>query len=89
MAKPTENKEDKNLNKKASEIDTTTLIVLSNIIVIVVVIAFMVALYFLLDTSFEKKLKNLAPAQEETLDEEEFVEIMKKVEDGRVSHENI
>lgn len=73
MAKPTENKEDKNLNKKASEIDTTTLIVLSNIIVIVVVIAFMVALYFLLDTSFEKKLKNLAPAQEETLDEEEEV----------------
>lgn len=71
MAKPTENKEDKNLNKKASEIDTNTLMILNNIIIIVVLIVSLVAVYFLLESSIDKKLKNLAPAQEETLDEEE------------------
>ena len=75
MAKPVDDKDNKNPNsKKPIELSTNTMMILNNAVIIVVVIISMIIMYVRLDSSFEKKLKKFLPAEEQTeLTEEDEV----------------
>lgn len=71
MAKPVD-KDDKNPNKKPFELNSNLMMVIGNIIMAVIIIASMITMYFLLDSSFNKKLSKLVPEDEQgEIDEEE------------------
>lgn len=72
MAKPTDNKDDKNPNGKKMPLELTpnVMMILNNVILIVVVIVSMIIMYVMLDSSMNKKIAKLLPEQEQT-DEEE------------------
>ena len=77
MAKPSENKEDKNLNKKPLDLSPSAMIALSNAVMIVVIIVSMIIMYFLIDGSMTKKLEKHFPTTEqgELEDGEEDVKV--------------
>lgn len=71
MAKPTENKEDKNLNKKL-DLSPSMMIALSNIVMIVIIVISLIIMYVLIDHSMDKKLTKLIPQEgQEQLEEGE------------------
>ena len=71
MAKPVENKDDKNPNnpKKALELSPTMMMLLSNIVIVAVVVIAMIIMYVSLDSSFTKKIEKLMP-ESDTAEEE-------------------
>jgi len=79
MAKPTENKDDKNPNKKAFEMSPSLMMMISNGIMLIVIIVSLFIMYMLIDSSMNKKLAQLVPS-----DEQSEVE-----EDGEVRQEGI
>lgn len=70
MAKPVNEKEDKNPNNK-KEIDTSTMMIITTGIISIVVVICMLVMYLLLDSSFNKKLAKIAPDEQEQMEEEE------------------
>ena len=74
MAKPVENKDDKNLNpggkKEPLELSPALMMLLSNIIIVAVVIIAMIIMYVSLDASFTKKIAKLMPESEQGEGEE-------------------
>lgn len=70
MAKPVNEKEDKNPNNK-KEIDTGTMMIITTGIISIVVVICMIVTYLLLDSSMNKKLARLAPDEQEQMDEED------------------
>ncbi len=70
MAKPVNEKEDKNPNNK-KEINTSTMMIITAGIITIIVVICMLILYLLIDTSINKKLAKLAPDEQEQIDEEE------------------
>lgn len=79
MAKPTENKEDKNPNGKKVEMSPTLLMMISNGVMLVVIIISLFVMYMLIESSMNKKIAQLAPENEQSEVEE----------DGEVRHEGI
>lgn len=72
MAKPVDNKDDKNPNtKKPLEINSSTMMILSNVILIVFIIISMIIMYSALDSSIDKKLLKYLPEQESIEGEED------------------
>lgn len=70
MAKPVDDKEDKNTQNKFSlDMNPNLLMIINNIVMIVVVIAAMCVMYALLESSFSKKISQIAP-QEDQLDDD-------------------
>jgi len=71
MAKPVDNKDDRNPNNKKEpvELSPSMMMLLSNIVIVAVVIIAMIIMYVSLDSSFNKKLAKLMPESEQT-DEE-------------------
>ncbi len=70
MAKPTEDKEDKNLDKKL-ELNSNTMLMLNNAVMIIVIVVSMIVMYVLLDHSFTKKIAQLAPQQDAEISQED------------------
>ncbi len=70
MAKPVNEKEDKNPNNK-KEINTSTMMIITAGIITIIVVICMLILYLLIDTSMNKKLAKLAPDEQEQIDDEE------------------
>ncbi len=70
MAKPVNEKEDKNPNNK-KEIDTSTMMIITTGIISIVVVICMLVMHLLLDSSFNKKLAKIAPDELEQMVEEE------------------
>ena len=79
MAKPAENKDDKNPNKKALEMSPSLIMMISNGIMLIVMIISLLVMYFLIDSSMNKKFAQLTPQEEQGEVEE----------DGEVRHEGI
>ena len=79
MAKPTENKDDKNPNKKALEMSPSLMMMISNGIMLIIIIISLFIMYILLDSSMNKKIEQLAPGEEQSEVEE----------DGEVRQEGI
>lgn len=73
MAKPTDNKDDKKPEGKKLpiELSPNLLMILNNVIIIFVIIVSMIIMYIVLDTSFNKKLERLIPADENSSAEDE------------------
>ena len=71
MAKPIENKDDKNPNnqKKGVELSPSMMMLLSNIVIVAVVVVAMIIMYVSLDNSFSKKIEKLMPESESTEEE--------------------
>lgn len=78
MAKPSENKDDKNPNKKV-ELSPTLLMMISNGVMLIVIIVSLFIMYMLIDSSMNKKIAQLAPDNEQSEVEE----------DGEVRQEGI
>lgn len=71
MAKPADDKDNKNPNnKKQLDVSPNTMMILNNVVMIVVIIISMLVMYVLLDSSFTKKIAKLAPDQEMVDDED-------------------
>ncbi len=72
MAKPVEEKDDKNPNNKKEpvELSPTLMILLSNVVIVAIVLIAMIIMYISLDSSFSKKIEKLAPETEQGGDEE-------------------
>lgn len=72
MVKPTDDKNDKNNpnNGKKLELEPNQLMLINSVVMVVIIIVSMITMYILLDHSFSKKIKQLAPAEEEVLEEE-------------------
>lgn len=72
MAKPVEEKDDKNPNNKKEpvELSPALMMLLSNIVIVAVVLIAMIIMYISLDSSFTKKIEKLAPESEQGGDEE-------------------
>ncbi len=74
MAKPVENKDDKNLNpggkKEPMELSPSLMILLSNVVIVAVVIIAMIIMYVSLDSSFTNKIQRLMPESEQGSGEE-------------------
>ena len=70
MAKPNENRDDKNLDKKI-ELNSNTMLIMNNVVMIIVIVVSMIIMYVLLDHSFTKKIEKIAPAQEEEIVQED------------------
>ena len=68
MAKPVDNKDDKNPNssggKKPLELNSSTMMMISNITVIILLIVSMIIMYTMLDSSIDRKLAKYMPEQE-------------------------
>lgn len=64
MAKPVD-KDDKNLNKKPLDLSPNVLMALNSLLLIVVMIISMIVMYVSLDSSFSKKIAQLAPEGEQ------------------------
>ena len=79
MAKPAENKEDKNPNGKKVEMSPTLLMMISNGVMLIVIIISLFVMYMLIESSMNKKIAQLAPQQEQGEVEE----------DGEVRQEGI
>ncbi|MBQ4647065.1 MAG: flagellar basal body-associated FliL family protein [Candidatus Gastranaerophilales bacterium] len=79
MARPTENKDDKNPNKKALEMSPSLMMMISNGIMLIVIIVSLFIMYMLIDSSMNKKLAQLVPQNEQGEIEE----------DGEVRQEGI
>ena len=73
MAKPVENKDDKNPNNKKEpiELSPSILMLISNIIIVAVLIVAMIVMYVSLDSSMNKKLAKLMPEAEQSEEEDE------------------
>ena len=71
MAKPVENKDDKNLKKGQVELSPTMMILLSNVVIVAIVLIAMIIMYISLDSSFTQKIEKLMPETEQSGDEEE------------------
>ena len=77
MARPTENKEDKNPNnKKNIEMSPSMMMMISNGIMLAVIIVSLFIMYMLIDSSMNKKISQLLPEnqQEETQEDGEVRE---------------
>ena len=70
MAKPVNEKEDKNPNNK-KEINTSTMMIITTGIITIVVVICMIVMYLLLDSSFSKKFAKITPDEQEQVEEEE------------------
>lgn len=70
MAKPTDDKEERNPNKKPLELNSNSMMVLSNAVMIIILIISMLIMYFALDASFNKKIAKLLPDNEQAETEE-------------------
>lgn len=74
MAKPTENKEDKNPNKKALEMSPSLMMMISNGVMLVVIIVSLFVMYMLIDSSMNKKLAQyIQPDEQGQTDEDDEV----------------
>lgn len=71
MAKPAENKEDKNPNNKKVEMSPTLLMMISNGIMLIVIIISLFIMYMLIESSMNKKIAQLAPENEQSEVEED------------------
>ena len=71
MAKPVDNKEDKNPNNKKIELNSNTALMLNNLIIIIVLIISMVIMYCLIDSSMEKKIARIANPEEQVDESDE------------------
>ncbi len=69
MAKPVD-KDDKNPNKKPLELSPSLMMLISNVAMVVVIVVSMITMYFLLDSSFNKKIAKLVPTDEQAETEE-------------------
>ena len=65
MARPTENKEDKNLNGKKLELSPSMMMLISNGVMLIILIISLAIMYVLLDSSMSKKIELLAPQSEQ------------------------
>lgn len=71
MAKPVNEKDDKNPNnKKPFELNPNTMMAINSVVMVIVLIISMAIMYLLLENSFNKKLAKLAPTEEQTDDSE-------------------
>ncbi len=62
MARPTDDKTDKNPNnKKPFELTPNVVMILNNVVMLIVIIISLTIMYFLLETSFNKKIAKIAP----------------------------
>lgn len=75
MAKPVENKDNKQKqDAKKLELSPNIIMIINNAVIIVVIIISMITMYVLLENSFNKKLSKLLPENEqEEVEEEEDV----------------
>lgn len=64
MAKPTENKDDKNPNNKV-ELSPSLMMMISNGVMLVVIIVSLFIMYMLIESSIDKKIALLAPQNEQ------------------------
>ena len=71
MAKPAENKEDKNPNGMKFELNPTILMIINNVIMLAVIIISLIVMYVLLDSSFTKKIEKLMPETEQSSEEDD------------------
>lgn len=71
MAKPAENKDDKNPNKKAIEMSPSLMMLISNGVMLIVILISLFVMYMLIESSMNKKITQLASTNEETQLEEE------------------
>ena len=75
MARPIDNKDDKNPNnKKPIELNSNMALMLSNIVILIVIIISMLVMYLLLNNSMDKKLAKLITTEEQTEDDEDTAE---------------
>lgn len=75
MARPVDNKDDKNPNnKKPIELNSNMALMLSNIVILIVIIISMLVMYLLLNNSMDKKLAKLITTEEQTEDDEDTAE---------------
>jgi len=75
MARPVDNKDDKNPNnKKPIELNSNTAMMINNVVILVVIIASMLVMYFLLNNSIDKKLAKIATSEEQLEGEEDTQE---------------
>ena len=70
MAKPVNEKEDKNPNNK-KEVNTSTMMIITTGIICIVVVICMLIMYLLIDSSVNKKIAKIAPDEQEQVEEEE------------------
>lgn len=72
MARPVEEKDDKNPNNKKEpvELSPALMMLLSNVVIVAIVLIAMIIMYISLDSSFTKKIEKLAPETEQAGDEE-------------------
>lgn len=71
MAKPTENKDDKNPNKKTFEMSPSAMMMISNGVMLIVIIVSLAIMYTLFESSMDKKLaKIVSPNEQGVLDED-------------------
>lgn len=71
MAKPTENKDDKNPNKKAIEMSPSSMMLISNGVMLIVILISLFVMYMLIESSMNKKITQLASTTEESQLEDE------------------
>lgn len=72
MAKPTENKDDKNPNnKKMLEMSPGLMMLVGNGVMLVVILVSLVIMYVLIDSSVSKKIAEIAPQDEQSQMEDE------------------
>ena len=73
MAKPVENKDEKNANpggkKEPLELSPSMMMLLNNVVIVVVVIISMIVMYVSLDASFTSKISKLLPDAEQSEEE--------------------
>ncbi len=71
MAKPVDNKDDKNPNNKKEpvELSPTLMMLISNIIIVAIMIIAMIILYVSMDSSMNKKISKLLPESEQAEEE--------------------
>ena len=75
MARPIDNKDDKNPNNnKPIELNSNMALMLSNIVILIVIIISMLVMYLLLNNSMDKKLAKLITTEEQTEDDEDTAE---------------
>lgn len=66
MAKPVDDKDDKNPNNKTPlELNPNLMMIINNAVMIVIIVILMIIMYVLLDSSFSKKIAKLVPADEQ------------------------
>lgn len=71
MAKPAENKDDKNPNKKAIEMSPSLMMLVSNGVMLIIILISLFVMYMLIESSMNKKITQLASTNEESRLEDE------------------